>query len=519
MVTPTGGSPTLSWKQAFTFDRYGNRNFDEANTTTLPRDCVQAGNPVVCESVRPVVNPSVNPLNNRFSSGQGWSYDAAGNTTADPQGRTFTYDAENKQVKVEGVDANGNPVNTLGVYFYDGDGKRVKKVVPATGETTIFVYDASGRLVAEYSTIVVNSTDAKVAYLTADHLGSPRINTDANGAVTARHDYHLFGEEIGALAALPGSPQPRTATLGYTTDTVRKQFTSYERDNETELDFAQARMYGYGYGRFTSPDPLAASAKTVNPQSWNRYIYSFNCPLRFTDPSGMIAGDFYNEKGEYLGWDGVNDDNIYVVTKDKDKDLIRKNEKKGNSTSLSQVSSAVLLPSLKVRQATGEAVERTKKPTTDDLKGNRHEEGFVAGLVDGKEEIAVAPSGAFANIADPNVDVASIDAFAGAGNYEFTDITAVVHTHPGGQFTPSLLDTTSSSVGTTIGGGKPGSRFYEQPPSQRDKDVASQVTKLFPRATFVVAGVGNNTAYIYNSSGVRATFPLDKFISVTARQR
>ncbi|MEP6850910.1 MAG: hypothetical protein ABI999_18780 [Acidobacteriota bacterium] len=49
---------------------------------------------------------------------------------------------------------------------------------------------------AEYSTIVANSTDAKISYLTSDHLGSPRINTDQNGAVIARHDYMPFGEEI-----------------------------------------------------------------------------------------------------------------------------------------------------------------------------------------------------------------------------------------------------------------------------------------------------------------------------------
>jgi len=38
-VTPTGGTASQSWKQTFTFDRYGNRRFDEANTTTIPAGC------------------------------------------------------------------------------------------------------------------------------------------------------------------------------------------------------------------------------------------------------------------------------------------------------------------------------------------------------------------------------------------------------------------------------------------------------------------------------------------------
>ncbi len=280
------GSQT--WKQAFTFDRYGNRNFDEANTTTLPKEC--NGNTEVCEAVRPIVNPSVDITNNRLN---GYTFDASGNTVRDAENRRFTYDAENKQVKVETVDGSGNPIATVGEYFYDGDGRRIKKIVPSTGELTIFSYDVGGKLVAEYSTTIASSQDAKVAYLTTDHLGSPRINTDQYGTVIARHDYHPFGEEIDAGI---GS---RSSALNYgTNDNIRQKFTGYERDDETGLDFAQNRTFSSVVGRFTSPDNFLNDTTQTDPASWNLYVYVRNNPLNFTDPTGelIMAGKNLSDK-------------------------------------------------------------------------------------------------------------------------------------------------------------------------------------------------------------------------------
>ncbi len=276
-----------TWKQTFTYDRYGNRRFDftGGNTTMPDAGCVQN-----------VCNPTISSANNRLTS-SGWTYDASGNVTADPQFNTFKYDAENKQVKVRNIPSQGeNYAITVGEYFYDGDGKRVKKVVPGTGETTIFVYDAAGKQVAEYSTIVASVEEAKVAYLTNDHLGSPRINTDRDGRVISRHDYHPFGEEIVT--------SQRTGHVDYSPDSIMKQFTGYERDGETDLDFAQARYLSYNLGRFSSPDPYNVILEKErgedeeertkiltrfisNPQRWNTYIYVVNNPLSFTDPDGQ----------------------------------------------------------------------------------------------------------------------------------------------------------------------------------------------------------------------------------------
>ena len=53
----------------------------------------------------------------------------------------------------------------------------MKKVSAA--ETTIFVYDASGVLIAEYSGEI--AAEPQVSYLTTDHLGSPRVVTHKRG--------------------------------------------------------------------------------------------------------------------------------------------------------------------------------------------------------------------------------------------------------------------------------------------------------------------------------------------------
>ena len=114
-----------------------------------------------------------------------------------------------------------------------------------------------------------------------------------------RHDYLPFGEEL--FATIGG----RDPALGYASgDGVRQQFTSKERDVETGLDYFLARYYSSTQGRFTSPDeftggPLelyyfvddAAANPTFyadinNPQSLNKYQYTYNNPLRYVDPTG-----------------------------------------------------------------------------------------------------------------------------------------------------------------------------------------------------------------------------------------
>jgi RHS repeat-associated protein len=39
-------------------------------------------------------------------------------------------------------------------------------------------------------------------------------------------------------------------------------------------------------GRFMSADPSSKSIQKFNPQSWNRYTYTLDNPLRFIDDNG-----------------------------------------------------------------------------------------------------------------------------------------------------------------------------------------------------------------------------------------
>jgi RHS repeat-associated protein len=207
-----------------------------------------------------------------MSDNQGYEYDSSGNLTKDATDKRFVYDAENKQTS---FGTNGSSTNG-GSYFYDGDGKRVKKIVGT--ETTIFVYNASGQMVAEYST--TTPTNPTISYLTSDTLGSPRINTDAFGQVKARHDYMPFGEEIIGLGN-------RTSSNGYQDDDIRQKFTGQQRDNESGLDYFIARYYSSAHGRFTSTDPINITEERMqDPQQINLYAYARNNPMKYVDPNG-----------------------------------------------------------------------------------------------------------------------------------------------------------------------------------------------------------------------------------------
>ena len=72
-----------------------------------------------------------------------------------------------------------------------------------------------------------------------------------------------------------------------------------ERDVETGLDYFNARYYSSVQGRFTSVD--IAGPNLSNPQSFNKYAYTLNNPLRYIDPKGLYEEDVHFQLTYALG--------------------------------------------------------------------------------------------------------------------------------------------------------------------------------------------------------------------------
>ena len=203
----------------------------------------------------------------------GMAYDSAGNLMS-YFSATYIYDQENRLSSTAGT-----------AYTYDGNGERVLKSNTSNGAavkrywsmggTTLAEGDGTGNLTAEYiyfggrRVARIDLPANTVHYYLSDHLGSTSIVVSAAGAVEEESDYYPFGIEVVVTAGAN-----------------KYKFTGKERDSETGLDYFGARFNGSALGRFTTPDPSMGSVRLENPQTWNRYSYALNNPLKFIDPTG-----------------------------------------------------------------------------------------------------------------------------------------------------------------------------------------------------------------------------------------
>ncbi|QQX82580.1 hypothetical protein JK628_15220 [Shewanella sp. KX20019] len=104
-----------------------------------------------------------------------------------------------------------------------------------------------------------------ITYQHTDMLGTPVMETDAEGKVVSRSVYEPFGKRLGG----------EKAGIGYT---------GHLQDTDLGLTYMQARYYDPLIGRFYSNDPIGFTGAV---DTFNRYSYVANNPYKYTDPTGM----------------------------------------------------------------------------------------------------------------------------------------------------------------------------------------------------------------------------------------
>jgi RHS repeat-associated protein len=238
--------------------------------------------------------------NNHINTDATFAYDAVGNMTKEGNGAGYlnTFDDEGRLTLATG------PAGGPYCYVYDGNGLRVAKKSGATSctlgtVTKLYWRSITGDALAETDStgnttntayheyvffdgrrIASRDGTGAVFYFFADHLGSTRTVTNAQGQLCYDAEFTPYGQEIS-----------HTERLQTTACPPNYRFTGYEYDSETTNYYAFARYYNPRLGRFLSTDPLGGAIGDL--QSHNAYAYVINNPLSFTDPSGLVcSADF-----------------------------------------------------------------------------------------------------------------------------------------------------------------------------------------------------------------------------------
>ncbi|MDY0075885.1 MAG: RHS repeat-associated core domain-containing protein [Bacteroidales bacterium] len=134
--------------------------------------------------------------------------------------------------------------------------------------------------------------DQQMHYVLKDHQGSLMGLTDANGLLTESYSYDAFGRRRNAQNWSYDNITTSSITdRGYTFHEHLDEFGLIimlsEAKSRSEAFAGNGRVYDPLVGQMLSPDPFIQQPEYS--QSYNRYGYVFNNPLRFTDPSGYFA--------------------------------------------------------------------------------------------------------------------------------------------------------------------------------------------------------------------------------------
>lgn len=189
----------------------------------------------------------------------------------------------------------GGDIPETTYYQYDSKGRRLRKITehyaawPATPAQkdqrvyiegfeyyedfdttditeTLSLIDGGQRFVmVENST----ATDVTTRYQHPTHQGSCCLETNESGEIISYEEYHPFG-----------TTSYQAMTIGVTAAAKRYRYTGMERDDESGLNYHNARYYIPWLGRWMNPDPIGIG------DGINVYAYCRNNPVTYCDTSG-----------------------------------------------------------------------------------------------------------------------------------------------------------------------------------------------------------------------------------------
>ena len=270
--------------QTYAYDAFGNI----ISLTAGAGQCVNGND---CGRTVPIDSPT-----NRTSPTT--EYDARGNRTL-MDGHAATYDEANMMTSLQTL---GGPRQ----YIYTADDERIATYGGGTWSWTIrdnggavlrelTSFDSSSSIASsgwtwtnDYvyrgASLLANEQAGVRRHFHLDHLGSFRLLTDDGSRQLGVHEFLPFGAEMEV--GFRESPESS------------RKFTGHERDGGNDadgLDYMHARYYSSSVGRFLSVDSVLGTPE--RPQSWSRYSYALNSPVKNNDPDGRCTID-----NETHGW-------------------------------------------------------------------------------------------------------------------------------------------------------------------------------------------------------------------------
>jgi RHS repeat-associated protein len=131
---------------------------------------------------------------------------------------------------------------------------------------------------------VVENGVGNIYYTHQDHLGSILALSKQDGTIAYEQSFDAWGRERNptnwTYTALPQKPE-----------WLWRGYTGHEHLPEFGLINMNGRMYDPVLGRMLSPDNYVQAPDFT--QSYNRYSYVFNNPLKYTDPTGEYSNFVY----------------------------------------------------------------------------------------------------------------------------------------------------------------------------------------------------------------------------------